>query len=456
MTFCEEFLERDSVRSCTKQRLIDPQSPRAGRPAPVRHRHGSVVSIFQMSEAVPDPVDTSPPPRLRFDVSVRSLVVVSVGLLAIWILIHVIPALLVLVTALMLVGALNPAVEWLERVGSRRGLAIMAVFTTAGVATMALLLLVLPPLAEEVRSVIERAPEFRAKAVNALSGSSWTAPLAEVLKQIDFETLFKSSRESLLRWAASLIEMLAYTVSVIFLAVYIMIDRDRLRGALFAVVPRTMHIKLSRVLLDLENIVGGYIRGQLLTSALMTVFIFAVLSLCHLPNALAIAVFGGIADMLPYIGIVLTMVPAVLAAMAKGPAVSATVFGLLFAYEEFEGRVLIPLIYGRALRLPSSVVFFSLLTGTVLAGVAGALLALPMAAAALMIIEELRVRLPGTTPLEEEKVEARDDARSEREYEQRTEHRPSTEAAAIAMEISEDRKDRERSSEKHTGPEKSS
>lgn len=405
-----------------------------------------------MNETVTVPTEASPPARLRFDLSVRSLVIVAVGLLAIWILIHIIPALLVLVTALMLVGALNPAVEWLERKGARRGFAITGVFAAAGIATIALLLLVLPPLAEEVKSVVEHAPEFRTKAVDALSGSSWTSPLAEALKELDFETLFKSSRESLLRWTAGIIELLAYTVSVIFLAVYIMIDRDRLRGALFAVVPRRLHIRLSRVLLDLENIVGGYIRGQLLTSALMTIFILALLSVCHVPNALAIAAFGGLADMLPYVGIVLTMVPAVLAAMVKGPAVTAAVFALLFAYEEFEGRILIPLIYGRALRLPSSVVFFSLLTGTVLAGVAGALLALPLAAAALMIIEELRVRLPGTTPLAEDKAEARDDARSERDYEQQTDQRPSAEAAAIAMKISEERKDRERSTEKRESP----
>ena len=57
-------------------------------------------------------------------------------------------------------------------------------------------------------------------------------------------------------------EVVAYAVSAIFLALYIMIDRDRLRGGLFAVVPRTHHMRLSRVLVNLETIVGGYIRGQ--------------------------------------------------------------------------------------------------------------------------------------------------------------------------------------------------
>jgi len=59
---------------------------------------------------------------------------------------------------------------------------------------------------------------------------------------------------------------------------------------------------------------------------------------------------------LPYVGIFLTMGPAVAAALPFGPAIVVVVFALMFAYEEFESRVLVPVVYGRALRLPSSVV----------------------------------------------------------------------------------------------------
>ena len=59
-----------------------------------------------------------------------------------------------------------------------------------------------------------------------------------------------------------------------FSGCYILIDRDRLRGGLFAVVPRSHHVRLSRVLMNLETIVGRYIRGQVLTSVLMSVFTF--------------------------------------------------------------------------------------------------------------------------------------------------------------------------------------
>jgi hypothetical protein len=97
-------------------------------------------------------------------------------------------------------------------------------------------------------------------------------------------------------------------------------------------------------------------------------------------------------------------------------------------------------VYGRTLRLPSSVVLFSLIVGTTLGGLVGALLALPLAAAALMLLEELRVELPGEAVQPEDLAQQRADRRGEREYERRTESMTAEQAAAIAVEISGDRK----------------
>ena len=114
----------------------------------------------------------------------------------------------------------------------------------------------------------------------------------------------------------------------------------------------------------------------------------------------------------------------------------------MLVYEELESRVLVPLVYGNAMRIPSSIVFFSLIVGATLLGV-GALLALPIAAAMLMLIEELRVSLPGeTVNIENENLRRKDD-RSEQEYERRTEGMPAEQAAAIAVEMSDDRKKEE-------------
>jgi predicted PurR-regulated permease PerM len=358
----------------------------------------------------------------------------------VWLLLNILAALLVLVTALMVVGALHPLVAWLERHRVRRFLAVCLVFGLGAAAAVTLGVLTVPTLLAQVQAVAEHEPKIRQTIVSFLERSRLTANLADEVRAARYGELLKSSSLVILAMSTRVLEIAAYAMGALFLAFYMMLDRDRLRGALFAIVPRSHHLRLSRILLNLGTIVGGYIRGQLLTCFLMGGFILILLLACGVPNALAIAVFGGVMDLLPYIGIFLTMAPAVLAAALQGPAVAIIVFVLMLAYEELESRVLVPLIYGRALRLPSSVVLFSLILGATFAGIIGALLALPLAAAVLMLVEELRLELPGETLQPEDVVQRREDNRGEQEYERRAESLPAEQAAAVAVEISGERK----------------
>jgi putative heme transporter len=384
---------------------------------------------------------------VRIEIAPLTLVVLVLVAGAVWLTIKLLPVLLVLVAALMLVGALNPTVEWLETRGTHRGGSIAIVFGLLSLIAVLLLTLTIPALGTQVANLIDQEPHLRGRLIEFLVRYRVTASLADALRNIQYDALIKSSGAQVLAFSTRLLEIVAYSAGAFFLALYIMIDRDRLRGALFAVVPRPHHISLSRILLNLQTIVGGYIRGQVVTCVCMAVFMFLLLTACGVPNAVAFAVFGGIADVLPFIGIFLTMVPAVLAALTQGTVVAATVFILLLCYEEFESRLLIPIVYGRALRLPSSVVLFSLIAGGSLAGIVGALLALPVAAVILMLIDELRFELPGEEEQPEHVELKKEDERIEEEYERRTEGMPAEQAAAVAVEISGSRKKEERESQ---------
>ena len=389
------------------------------------------------------PTSTRQRRLLRIELSASTMITLVLVGAGLWVMTRLLPVVLVLVTALIIVGTLSPVVQWLEARRLRRGLSIAIVFTTLLLITLLLVALTLPELLAQATSLIDQEPVLRARLVDNLARSPLTARLAETLRTLQYDVLFTSSGTTAFAFSTRVLEIFAYGVASIFLALYIIIDRDRLRGGLFSVVPRTHHIRLSRVMMNLETIVGGYIRGQALTCALMTVFMFILLVACGVPNALAIAVFGGVADVLPYIGIFLTMGPAVVAAGARGPVIAVVVLVLMLAYEEFESRVLVPVVYGRAMRLPSSVVLFSLIAGTTLLGIVGALLALPVTAGILMLIEELRVELPGEiVGIEEAKLRKKDD-RGEQEYERRTEGMPAEQAAAIAVEMSDVRKKEE-------------
>ena len=358
-----------------------------------------------------------------------------------WLALRLLPVILVVVAALFIAGTLTPAVEWLEKKRLKRAWGISLAFTAMFAATLLVMAFTIPSLIDQVDELVKQEPALRGRIADLLARSGATAPLADSMRAFRYDALARSSSGTAFEYSARFVEMVAYVVSATFLALYVLIDRDRLRGGLFAIVPRKHHVRLSRILLKLEVIVGGYIRGQAITSALMGVFTFVLLSACGVHNALVIAVFAGIADVLPYVGVLLSVGSALAASLARGPLIAGIVLISMLAYEEFESRFLVPRVYGRALRLPSTIVLIALLAGGTLLGIIGVLLALPAAAAVRMLVEELRVDLPGEQ-VDDSDLRARDE-RGEQEYERRAEGLPVAQAAAIAVEISEERSEEE-------------
>ena len=382
--------------------------------------------------------------RVTYEISTVSLIRLVVVIVSLWLLVRLWPVILVLVVALLVVGTLSPAVEWLESRGLRRGFGIAMVFFTVFLGAVLLVTLTVPSVVAQAAALFEREPAFRTGMADLFSRHHLSAPFADWLRNLKYGGPGNSMGATAFAYTMRLFEIAAYGLSAIFLALYMMIDRDRLRGGLFALLPRTQHLRLSRVMMNAETIVGAYIRGQLITCFLIGAFTFVLLTACGVPNAMALAMFAAIADVLPYIGAALSVLPAVLAALGQGPTAAMIVLVLMFIYEEFESRVLVPRIYGHSLRLPPSVVFFALMAGGTLMGLLGALLALPVAATIMMLIEELRVDLPGEQELvADTAMRARDDL-EELEYERRTEGVAAEQAAAIAVEISFDRREENR------------
>jgi predicted PurR-regulated permease PerM len=378
------------------------------------------------------------PQRLRVDLSAQTISLGIGAVVGAWLFLQLWPVLLVVVVALMLMGMFNPFVEQLERRRLRRGHAIAAVFVALFVALGLFGAFTVPRFVSQISDMVEKLPETLATIAQALESSKLGAPLAKSLRETRSAELVASAERLGLSYSSKIVEIVAYAASSFFLALYLIVDRDRMRGATFAIIPRSHHVRVSRILLNLETIVGGYLRGQVITSAMMAVFTFAVLSIAHVPNAVALALLAGMVDVLPYVGALLACCPAALAALSRGTTTALLVLAVLAAYQEVESRLIVPRIYGKVLRLPAASVMIALLVGGKLLGILGALLALPIAAGVRMIVAELRVDLPGED-LDDSELRKRDD-QEEREFERRAAGVPAVEAAAIAMEIAEERR----------------
>ncbi len=374
---------------------------------------------------------------IRVELTPTTVLVVILALLFTWLFFQLWPIFLVIVVALMIVGMLDPFVAALEKRGWRRNLAIAAVFTGLFAIAGLLCAFTVPRFFTQLAEMMDRLPQAQKELAEKLDGTHLGAPLAKSLRETQSTEVVASLERLGLAYSTKAFEVIAYSVTSLFLALYLVVDRDRMRGGAFALIPRAYHVRLSRVLLNLETIVGGYMRGQIITSVMMAVFTFVVLSVARVPNAIALATFAAVVDVLPYVGALLVCVPAALASLSRGTTTALVVFLVLAVYQEIESRFIVPRIYGKVLRLPAATVMIALLIGGKLMGILGALLALPIAAGIRMVVEELRVDLPGED-VDDTEVR-RLDERGEKDFERRAAGAPAAEAAAIASEIAEER-----------------
>jgi len=375
----------------------------------------------------------------RFEIAPRSIALILATLVGVWLFLQLRSIVLLLVVALVFAGTFNPLVEWMERRGFKRIYALASLFVALVLVTSLVLFLTVPSLVEQVAQIVRNAPRYRGQLIALLQQYDVTAPIARALQSLGLEQAFTRIESALLGFSPRVATTLGWGVTTLFLSFYLLADGKRSQGVLYAIVPRHYHMRLAHILLNLETIVGGYMRGQLISCAALGAFTFLVLFICGVPNALAIALFAALVGVIPFVGALLATVPAVLGALTQGVPVAIVVLVALFAYQEFESHILVPRVYGRTLRLAPTTVVLALISGGVLLGVIGAMLALPIAAGLQMVLTELRVEMPGDDSADQSAV-ARN-AKMEATYERMSAGASAREAGQIAKNFAHDIRD---------------
>jgi len=376
---------------------------------------------------------------VRFEISPRSIAWILATIVGVWLFLQLRAIVLLLVVALVFAGTFNPLVEWMERRGVKRIYALALLFVALLLATSLLIFLTVPPFFEQLAQIVRDAPNHREQLIALLQQRDFTAPLARALQHAEMAQTFTRIENSLVGYTPEILTALGWAVTTLFLSFYLLADGKRMQGTIYAIVPRDYHMRLARILQNLQAIVGGYMRGQLITSVAVGVFTYLLLVICGVPNALSLALFAAVVDVIPFIGALLATAPAVLVALSQGLPTGLVVLVTLFIYQEFENRILIPRVYGRSLRLAPATVVLALLAGGLLLGVMGALLALPIAAGLQMMLSELRVDLPGDDS-DDRSAQARD-AKTEATYERMSAGATAVEAGQIAKNLAHDIRD---------------
>jgi predicted PurR-regulated permease PerM len=378
--------------------------------------------------------EATQPRSLRVEVAPRTLVAIAGAIALVWLLGLLWNVVIIVTIALVLVGTLDPMVAWLERRGLGRGRSLALILFLLVLVFAGIVLATVPPLLSQLQHIVEDAPKERNRIAEFFDSYKSGAPFAKAVRSVPLDDVVVKAGNEMLSYSTYVLAALGYALTTMFLAIYLLADPRHAKSAVFAVMPRNHHVKLARILKQLSVIVGGYMRGQLITSVAIGVFMFATMSALRVDDALAIAVFAALTDIIPFVGGYLASGPAVLAVAGRGTPTIILVVALMVLYQEFESRILVPRVYGRVLRMSPATVLVALLIGGTLMGIIGALLALPIAAGLRLVVREMRVDLPGEAP-DDKQHERAADAHQEHLYEHLAEGAPLDEAAEIAGKV---------------------
>jgi len=176
-------------------------------------------------------------------------------------------------------------------------------------------------------------------------------------------------------------------ITTLVLTFFLIYDLERLFELFLHTVPAKERGKIKELLKEIALVTGKYIRGNLLISVFCGIFVFAVLTILHVPYALPLAIFAAIIDLLPLVGQTIGAIPAVIIAFGVSPLTGVLVIVLHLIYQQIENAIISPMIYNKALNLYPSIIFLSVLLGASLFGILGAFLSLPIAASIPAVIQ---------------------------------------------------------------------
>jgi predicted PurR-regulated permease PerM len=326
----------------------------------------------------------------RVEIPKRTIFHVILTLALIFLLFELWSTLLVIFIAFLLAIALSPIVVRLERRGVPRVGAVTAiVLGLIGVLALVLWLLI-PPLVDQGRSFAEDFDGYIAEIQSLVETNT------AIDGQIENATGGSGANPSaifsgFLRVGTNLVQGIANFVIVIVLAVYILIDGERIYNWVARYLPARQRAKVRRALPEISRVVSGYVIGQSINSTLFGLFSFTVLSIVGVPQPLLLALIAAFADAIPIAGVFIATVPAALVALTapEGGITTAIIVVILYtAYQQLENYVIVPRVFGNTLQLSSFAILVAILIGGQLLGIIGVILALPLAAA-IPVIEKI-------------------------------------------------------------------
>jgi predicted PurR-regulated permease PerM len=328
-------------------------------------------------------------------------ILVTIGLVlataaALYVILQIRQILTWIIVAAFFAVALSPPVGWLQRkaFGQRRAVATLLVFLLVIIVLSGVAALFIVPLATEGRNLATQLPDLIDQTKQG------RGPIGDLLRRThaltyvqDHQNQIQSFAKGLTTPAAGVLRGIVTGVAAlltIFVMAYLMVlEGPKIVDSFLNLFQPGTATRIRSVGADCARSITGYISGNLLISVIAGVLTYVVLLILGVPFAVLIAVFVAVVDLIPLIGATIGSIVGALAGFVHSVPAGIIVIVFFVVYQQVENHLLQPVIYARTVKLDPLTVIIAILVAAELAGILGALLAIPIASMIQVIVRDV-------------------------------------------------------------------
>ena len=336
------------------------------------------------------------PPMTTKRVMINTVAVLAVLGLA-WLLIQIRPIIVLLILGILFAAAIEPLVFRLRKRGLSRGQAIIIVYIGLAATLGLVLYLIVPPLVRQATALLDQIPQILTDLRDEARRSDNEFIRTTVVRTLDKTVqAYNSVRTSpsiggsqAISFVTTVVGFLFTTVSVMIVAFYWMTEKAIIKRLLLGLLPMDKRDRAHALWDEIEARLGGWTRGQLVLCLVIGGLSAAGYFLIGLDFWLALGIWAGLTEIIPFIGPVLGGAAATIVALTVSWKKALIVVLFVIALQQLEGAFLVPRVMRNAVGMTPLTVILAVLVGGTLAGPIGAVLAIPVGAAVQVLVQDM-------------------------------------------------------------------
>ncbi|MCC6934862.1 MAG: AI-2E family transporter [Candidatus Yanofskybacteria bacterium] len=333
--------------------------------------------------------------RQQVDISAASVFRALLVVVAFFLLYLLSDVLIILLFSIVVASAVSPFVTWFQRKGSPRLVAVIVLYLMVLAVGVVISSLVLPSVASDFSQLTTYLPKLASELSVSLDTVQKDAPryfdfVSEIQNILEvLSGYLQQFSQSALNLVVGAFGGIFSFVAIVVISFYLSVMKNGIENFLAAVVPERYEEYVVDLWRRAEVKVGLWLQGQLLLALIVGLLVYVGLALLGVRFALVFALLAMILEIVPIAGPVLASIPAIGMAFMQEPVLGLWTLVLYVVVQQFENHVLVPLVLGKTTGLNPVVVILSILIGAQLAGIAGALLGVPVATIIVEILDDM-------------------------------------------------------------------